>query len=269
MNQMVAANDRPLTAMDIRHQVNTIQEVMQDVMKPDVHYGVITGTDKPSLYKAGAEKIMATFRLAADPEVEDLSDDDQVRYRVKVRLTSPSGVFVGSGIGECSSSEEKYKWRFAVCDEEFESTPENRRRIKWKRGWQNQPAKKVKQVRTEPADQANTVLKMAKKRGLVDAVLTATAASDCFSQDIEDLPEEYLQQHGEEPERSRQTKELPLMTDEEFAQKRDQTIRHIMSGKYTAQKVIDFISTKYRMTDGQKQTLINAEQQEQRHENDQ
>ena len=35
----------------------------------------------------------------------------------------------------------------------------------------------------------NTVLKMAKKRAHVDAVLTATAASDIFTQDVEDMPE--------------------------------------------------------------------------------
>ena len=38
-----------------------------------------------------------------------------------------------------------------------------------------------------PADHYNTVLKMAKKRALVDAVLTTTAASDIFAQDLEDL----------------------------------------------------------------------------------
>ncbi len=38
-----------------------------------------------------------------------------------------------------------------------------------------------------PADNYNTVLKMAKKRALVDAVLTATAASDIFTQDLEDI----------------------------------------------------------------------------------
>lgn len=35
----------------------------------------------------------------------------------------------------------------------------------------------------------NTVLKMAKKRAHVDATLTATAASDIFTQDVEDMPE--------------------------------------------------------------------------------
>jgi hypothetical protein len=36
------------------------------------------------------------------------------------------------------------------------------------------------------ADTYNTVLKMAKKRSHVDAVLTATAAGDIFTQDVED-----------------------------------------------------------------------------------
>jgi len=40
-----------------------------------------------------------------------------------------------------------------------------------------------------PADYYNTVLKMAKKRAHVDAILTATAASDIFTQDVEDMPE--------------------------------------------------------------------------------
>jgi hypothetical protein len=37
---------------------------------------------------------------------------------------------------------------------------------------------------------ANTVLKMAKKRAQIDLTLTATAASDVFTQDIEDMPDE-------------------------------------------------------------------------------
>lgn len=178
----------PVTAAQMRAQVNLIREVMDAVMKPDVHYGVIKGTDKPTLYKAGAEKIMATFRLAAEPFVEDLSGIDEtgvpfIRYRVKVKMTSPTGVVVGFGIGECSSLEEKYKWRKAY-KEDYNAAPEDRRRIK------HYPDGSVKQIRTECADVANTVLKMAKKRSLVDGCLTSTAASDCFQQDIEDLPEE-------------------------------------------------------------------------------
>ncbi|WP_313398123.1 hypothetical protein [Stenotrophomonas sp.] len=181
---------RSLTAADVRAQVNLMQDVMLEVMKDGTHFGVIPGTKQKSLYKAGAEKIMSTFRLAADPEVTDLGRDGEIHYRVKVSIRSASGQFLGAGIGECSSSEEKYAWRAALCEEEFDATPENRRRIKFAK-WNGRVEQK-KQVRTNPADVSNTILKMAKKRGLTDGVLTVTAASDLFTQDIEDLPDEVV-----------------------------------------------------------------------------
>lgn len=186
----VIHENRPLSAAEIKTQVQIIQQVISAVMKQDVHYGVIPGTKKNTLYKAGSEKILATFRIAVDPVVEDLSTPDCYRYRVTARGVLPSGEIVGAGVGECSTDEEKYKWRSAVCDEEFDSTPETMRRIKWLKGWNNQPAKGVKQVRTNPADLANTVLKMAKKRAQIDLTLTATGASDVFEQDLEELPDE-------------------------------------------------------------------------------
>lgn len=181
---------RPLTAMAVVAQVRLIQEVMKAVMKVDEHFGVIPGTKKPTLYKPGAEKLLVTFRIAAEsPNVEDLSTPDSVRYRVTRKGQSIiSGVFVGAGVGECSSDEEKYKWRRPVCDEEYDETPVDRRREVWKRVSGSNT--KIKQVRTNPADVANTVLKMADKRAYVALALQTTAASDCFSQDLEDLPEE-------------------------------------------------------------------------------
>ena len=197
MNQVVqfqpaveAYGARSLTAADVRAHVNLMKDVMIEVMKDGTHYGTIPGTKSKSLYKAGAEKLMATFRLAARPSVEDLSVSGEVSYRVTVALEAPNGAFVGAGIGECSSQEDKYAWRAAICDEEFDATPENRRRIKFSK-WQGKVEKR-KQIRTNPADVANTILKMAKKRAQVDAVITATAASDIFTQDIEDLPDEVV-----------------------------------------------------------------------------
>lgn len=189
---------RSLTAADVRSQVNLIQDVMRSVMFDGTHYGTIPGTKSISLYKAGAEKLMATFRLAADPEVEDLSTDGEIHYRVKVKLLSSSGSFLGAGIGECSSREDKYAWRMMICQEEYDATPDNRRRIKFSK-YQGKVEKK-QQIRTNPADVANTILKMAKKRAQVDAVITVTAASDIFTQDIEDLPDElreHIVQHAE------------------------------------------------------------------------
>ena len=186
----IIENDhRALTATDMRAQVNLVQEVMQAVMKKDTHYGVIPGTKKPSLYKPGAEVLAATFRIAVSYRVEDLSAAGEVRYRIAaVGTHQTSGIVLGEGMGECSSGEEKYRWRRAICEEEFDLMAENRRRIKF--GKYQGKVEKTKQVRTEPADQANTILKMACKRAQVAMILNVTAASDIFSQDIEDLPSE-------------------------------------------------------------------------------
>jgi len=181
--------EAPLTAVQIKAQVQLIQEVMAAVMVKDVHYGVIPGTQKPTLYKPGSEKILSTFRIAAYPkEIVDMSTMDEIRYQVKVHgLSMATGALVGVGIGECSSSEEKYKWRKPVCDEEFEETTFDRKRVAWKK-YDGKPYQQ-KQIRMNPTDVANTILKMAKKRAQIDMTLTATAASDVFDQDLEDMDE--------------------------------------------------------------------------------
>jgi hypothetical protein len=181
-----------LKAVEIRAQVNLIHEVMDSVMKKDVHYGIIPGCKKPSLYKPGAEKILMTFRLVADnPIIEDLSTADSIRYRVTQRILTASGNLVGAASGECSSDEDKYKWRRPVCNEEFDETPVDRRGEKWVKDHLGK-ASKIKRIRTNPADVGNTILKMAVKRAVIGATLITTAASDVFDQDIEDIPAEML-----------------------------------------------------------------------------
>lgn len=193
-NAVAGVRVRPMSTQvaEVRQNINLIQEAMKATMKKDVHYGTIPGCPKPSLYKAGAEVIMALFKLATDPVITDLSKDGEIRYQVKVNVTARDGTFVGSGIGECSSGEEKYMWRAAICQEEFEATPEHMRRIKFRKNKYKNNIDQIQQVRVNPSDMANTILKMSKKRALIDAVLTATGASDIFSQDIEDLPEGYI-----------------------------------------------------------------------------
>jgi hypothetical protein len=187
---------RPLTLAQVKDQVHLLQEILKGVMTEGQHYGKIPGAgDKPTLLKPGAEKIMSTFQLWPDPEVEDLSFNDIIRYRVKVKLINKvSGITEGAGVGECSTEEEKYKWRAVVSEDEWNATDESHKRIKYGKKWENgkQVGYQAKQIRTNPYDLANTVVKMAKKRALVDAVLTATAASDIFTQDVEDLPPEVL-----------------------------------------------------------------------------
>lgn len=182
----------PLTANAVVARVRLIQEVMGKVMKENTHYGIIPGCAKPSLWKPGAEQLLVTFRIAPDePRVEDLSTPDCIRYRV-TRVGRSNGNVVAAGIGECSSDEDKYKWRSPVCEAEYEATPEDRRRLKFKRDGTS-----FKQIRTNPADVGNTILKMADKRAVIAMTLLATAASDIFTQDLEDLPPEIAQ--GLEP----------------------------------------------------------------------
>ena len=198
----------PLTALELRAQVNRIQEVMRSVMQEGQHFGKIPGAgDKPTLLKAGAEKLIMTFRLAPETEVEPLFLEGGIGYRVKVKLLTFDGRFVGSGVGECSSLEEKYKWRGAVCDEEFDETPIDQRRIKYSK--KSDKVTKIKQVRTNPHDQANTILKMAKKRALVDATLTTLGASDIFTQDIEDMDPEMLRKDNSSSPQTSVRKEPP------------------------------------------------------------
>jgi hypothetical protein len=181
----------PMSAKEVSAQVQAIQQIMAGVMKEGTHYGTIQGTTKPTLYKAGAEALLSAFRIAVKPVVEDLSANDEVRYRVICEgIHVLTGRTVGYGAGECSSQEEKYAWEYAT-EAQYEQTLATRRRIKF--GWDWHPTirgKKVdsekKQVRTNAFDKANTILKMAKKRAQIDLCLTALAASDCFAQDLED-----------------------------------------------------------------------------------
>lgn len=244
-NQVAVYEAMPLTAVQVKAQVQRIQEVMAAVMQKDVHYGVIPGTQKPTLYKPGSEKILSTFRIAAHPkEIEDLSNYDEIRYRVKVYgvAMENENVLFGVGVGECSSNEDKYKWRKPVCDEEFNDTPEDRKREVWKK-YDGKPYKQ-KQIRTNPSDVANTILKMAKKRAQIDMTLTATGASDVFDQDLEDLPEGIRQEVADKkpPVKAPQKK-----TEAKTQSKDDQEV--------TTVKIVSIASKKGAKKDGGEYTI--------------
>lgn len=207
--QIVNFEDFAMTADKIKRQVALIQEVMASVMKEGDHYGKIPGCgDKPTLLKPGAEKLSTTFRLSPTYDIrrQDMADGHR-EYEIICTLTHIiSSQVVGQGVGACSTMETKYRYRKAE-----QKCPKcgNETIIKGKKeyggGWlcfqkkggcgakfkdgdpaiENQNMGRVEH--DNPADYYNTVLKMAKKRAHVDAVLTATAASDIFTQDIEDM----------------------------------------------------------------------------------
>jgi hypothetical protein len=269
---VLATSGSHMALAEILEREKLIQEVMKAVMKEDVHFGKIPGTDKPTLYKPGAEKLCTVFRIAPTYEVEDLSTDDSVRYRVTCIGTSQvSGTMLGTGMGECSSSEEKYKF-IKAYKREWEATPETRRRKKF--GWNNTAREEyeVLQVRTDPASVANTVLKMANKRAYIAMVLAVLAASDCFSQDLEDM-EERLREHltgkdvvdpaggggggGKDPRGtgSGAGDAKPAYEDAKFAENLPKWRKRIEEGTKTAKDYIDWLESAFTITKAQKDAI--------------
>jgi len=224
------------TAIDTRKasaQVQYIQQVMKDVMIDGEHYGVIpgTGNGKKTLLKSGAEKLCFVFRLAPEFEiVRSVEDEKFILFDIRCRLIHiPSGQVMGTGMGSCSSREEKYGWRkgaracpqcqkaSSIIKGKPEFAPKDRQGNKLE-GFEKGGfvcfkkkdgcgasfrdddeailAQSVDRVPTENIwEQHNTLLKMAQKRALVAATLVTTACSDIFTQDLEDAaPEEHVKE---------------------------------------------------------------------------
>lgn len=243
-----------MAVSEIISHVALVQEVMRAVMKPEVHYGIIPGTDKPTLYKQGAEVLCMAFRVADSYRVEDLSTADVVRYRVTcIGTHQATGTVLGTGMGEASSGEEKYKWRKA-WDEEFNETPANMRRIKSGKKYS------TKQVRTEPADLANTILKMANKRAKIAMTINVTACGDMFGQDLEDMDEalrDHLTRHGQEqqaaaaPERA----EPPTWPEDKFAGQLPRWTKAVQEGLKSNSEILALAKSKGVLTPEQEKTI--------------
>lgn len=203
----------PITAITISAGASTtelaqrarlIDETYRKIMKKDVHYGVIPGTSgKPSLYKAGAEKLLSLFNLGTmNPIIEErLLPEGHREYRIVIDIKHyPTDKLVGCGIGLCTTMESKYRYR-NTADYEVtgEVIPRDAKEKKKEYRQQGYGMKLVdgswewvkygdseKSENPDIADQYNTVLKMAVKRALVAGTLVVTGASDIFTQDIED-----------------------------------------------------------------------------------
>lgn len=202
------AQDNAMGVNEIIAQVRLIQEVMTKVMSEGEHFGVIPGCGtRKTLLQPGAQKLCMTFRLAPEYQIQETNfDRGHKEYRVTCTLKSiSSGAFVGQGVGCCSTLESKYRWRGGArkCPECGKETIIKGKAEygggwlcfgkkggcgqKWPDGAAEIEGQSVDKVETDsPADAYNTVLKMAKKRAFVDATITATAASDIFTQDIAD-----------------------------------------------------------------------------------
>ena len=134
------------------NKIGQFQKVVQSQLMQNHDYGVIPGTPKPTLLKPGAEKIIMLLGLRSEFDIVDSTRDFEkgfFQYQVKCKLYR-GDMLVTEGLGSCNNRERKY-------------------------------------IKMDPYTMDNTVLKMAKKRALVDAALLVGSLSDIFTQDLEDM----------------------------------------------------------------------------------
>lgn len=134
------------------NKITQFQQVIQNTLHQNHDYGVIPGTDKPTLLKPGAEKILMMMGLRSEFEIVDSTRDFEkgfFQYQVRCKLLRGDTV-ITEGLGACNTREKKY-------------------------------------LKMDPYTMDNTVLKMAKKRALIDAALLVASLSDVFTQDLEDM----------------------------------------------------------------------------------
>lgn len=133
---------------------NDIEELIAAHLRPGIDYNTIPGCgNKPVLLKAGAEHLASLFGFNSTSSIIHRIEDYKnlfVLYEVETTIFDSDGNIKATGIGSCNSKERKYQ-------------------------------------RTDFAGNLNTIIKMAKKRSYVDAILTATHSSGTFTQDMEDI----------------------------------------------------------------------------------
>ena len=133
--------------------VEPIEVIVAKHLKAGRDYDRLPNTSKPTLFKSGAEILCGVFGFRTTAQVTHrIEDYDKqfILYEVQVTIYGKDDKTVAEGIGSCNSRERKY-------------------------------------LRGDFCTQLNTILKMAKKRAYVDAILTACHASKVFTQDVEDI----------------------------------------------------------------------------------
>lgn len=133
-------------------KITQFQQIIQKTLHQNHDYGIIPNTDKPTLLKPGAEKILMMMGLRSEFEIVDSTRDWEngfFQYQVRCKLYK-GDVLITEGLGCANTREAKY-------------------------------------AKQNPFSIDNTILKMAKKRALVDATLLVASLSDIFTQDLEDM----------------------------------------------------------------------------------
>lgn len=121
-------------------------------LRRDVDFGKVPKAKTPSLWKSGAEKILLGFGLYYDVQLTDSHKDYEkgfFYYEFTARAYDKDGRVVRSGVGCANTAESGFGMAGGF-------------------------------------NSANSAIKKAKKRAVVDLALTLGSLSDAFTQDIED-----------------------------------------------------------------------------------
>jgi hypothetical protein len=219
----------PLPVHAIIARAKALDEIIDKIFEEGVHYGVPFGDTKDpkakrSLLKPGIDAICGAFCFLPDfIALDNVQTSDFINITLRCDLVhTPSGRIVGSGIGNCNSREEKYRWKPGsgkpVCpecgvDQVWKSRdPAQPGYFCWqKKGGcgakyaeddQRIVSQKTERVANDNAwDQLNTIWKMAQKRAAMSAVIPACGLSNRFSAGDEDRQAE--QERRQEPPRGR------------------------------------------------------------------
>lgn len=173
------------------NKIAQMQAVVQKTLKQGHDFGEVPGTSKPTLLKPGGEKICMLFGLNPEYEFLQVTEDyDKEFFSYNIRCTLfRNGQPVAQGVGSCNSKEKKY--RFINVDE----IPENY--MGASEGFTDKYGRKKYKINNpDICSLVNTILKMAKKRAFIDAVLQVASLSEVFTQDLEDMGD-LIQQENE------------------------------------------------------------------------
>ena len=164
------------------NKIAQMQTVVQKTLKKGHDFGEVPGTSKPTLLKPGGEKICMLFGLNPEYEFLKVTEDyDKEFFSYNIRCTLfRNGQPVAQGVGSCNSKEKKY--RFINVDAIPDSYAGYNESFTDKYG-----RTKYKINNPDICSLVNTILKMAKKRAFIDAVLQVASLSEVFTQDLEDM----------------------------------------------------------------------------------
>jgi len=183
-----SAEDMSFHLTEVKAQMAVVHDFFQQVMVKGIDYGIIPGTDKAALLKPGAEKLCELYGFA--PTVKSVDEEKSIetgffRARVTVALISKrTGEVVAEGVGEANTHESRYHYRWVY--EEKLPPGINKAALVKRSGTSQRGTWTQYRVETDdPHSQWNTILKMGKKRALIDAALSATRSSGLFSQDAD------------------------------------------------------------------------------------